>query len=82
MKLPELNKDLEATVVSVNGDTRFISRVTSIGITPGCRIKMIKNEKRRPLLVFSRDSMIALNRNECEGIEVELCEKTVQKEVI
>ena len=52
MKLPELNKDLEATVVSVNGDTRFISRVTSIGITPGCRIKMIKNEKRRAERLF------------------------------
>ncbi|MBQ3836304.1 MAG: ferrous iron transport protein A, partial [Treponema sp.] len=40
-------------------------------ITPGCKITIIKNEKRRPLLVYSRDTMIALNRNECENILVE-----------
>ena len=51
--------------------TTFVSRITSIGLTPGCKVTVVKNEKRRPLLVYSRDTMIALNRNECEDIEVE-----------
>lgn len=67
-KLTELEKEKSAVVVSVNGDARFVSRITSIGITPGCKVTIIKNENRRPLLVFSRDTMIALNRKECENI--------------
>ncbi len=69
-KLSELTKDESGVIASINGDARFVSRITSIGLTPGCRISIIKNEKRRPILVYSRDTMIALNRTECDGIEV------------
>ena len=70
-KLSELKKDAEGVITAVNGDPRFISRITSIGLTPGCPVTVIKNEKNRPLLVYSRDTMIALNRAECGQIEVE-----------
>ena len=69
-KLSELAKDQSGVIASINGDARFVSRITSIGLTPGCSISIIKNEKRRPILVYSRDTMIALNRKECDGIEV------------
>ena len=71
MKLTELEKEDSGIITRINGDTRFVSRITSIGLTPGCRVTVVKNEKRRPLLVYSRDTMIALNRNECADIEVE-----------
>lgn len=71
MKLTELKKEQSGLITRINGDTRFVSRITSIGLTPGCKVTVVKNEKRRPLLVYSRDTMIALNRNECEDIEVE-----------
>ena len=70
-KLVELEKEKSGVVASVNGDARFVSRITSIGITPGCKVTIVKNESRRPLLVYSRDTMIALNRKECENIMVE-----------
>ncbi|MCR4945733.1 MAG: ferrous iron transport protein A [Lachnospiraceae bacterium] len=70
-KLSELQKDADGIIAAVNGDQRFISRITSIGLTPGCAVTVIKNEKNRPLLVYSRDTMIALNRKECDLIEVE-----------
>ncbi|MCR4691995.1 MAG: ferrous iron transport protein A [Lachnospiraceae bacterium] len=71
MSLSEMKADREAIVGSINGDSRFLSRITSIGITPGCRIRVMRNDKNRPMLVYSRDTMIALNRKECMGIEVE-----------
>ncbi|MCR4656525.1 MAG: ferrous iron transport protein A [Lachnospiraceae bacterium] len=70
-KLSGLKEDAEGIIAAVNGDQRFISRITSIGLTPGCTVTVIKNEKNRPLLVYSRDTMIALNRKECDLIEVE-----------
>ncbi|MCR4657747.1 MAG: ferrous iron transport protein A [Lachnospiraceae bacterium] len=71
MSLSEVKENREALVSGIHGDTRFISRITSIGLTPGCKVKVIKNDKNRPVLVYSRDTMIALNRNECKGIMVE-----------
>ena len=71
MSLSEVKENREALVSGINGDTRFMSRITSIGLTPGCRVKVIKNDKNRPVLVYSRDTMIALNRSECKGITVE-----------
>ena len=70
-KLNEMKKGMEGKVVSVSGDSRFVSRITSIGLTPGCRVLIIKNEKNRPLLIYSRDTMIALNRKDSENIEME-----------
>ena len=71
MSLSEVKENREVCVREINGDTRFVSRITSIGLTPGCRVMVVKNDKNRPMLVFSRDTMIALNRNECKGISVE-----------
>ena len=70
MKLGEIKENKSAVVASLNGDSRFIGRITSIGLTPGCKLTVVKNDKNRPILVYSRDTMIALNRKECEGIEV------------
>ena len=70
MSLSEMKADREAVVSRIDGDSRFLSRITSIGITPGCRIRVLRNDRNRPVLVYSRDTMIALNRKECQGIEV------------
>ncbi len=70
MSLSELEKNKQAIVEKLSGDDRFMSRITSIGLTPGCSIRVIRNDKNRPMLIYSRDTMIALNRNECKGIEV------------
>ena len=71
MSLNEVKENREAVITQVEGDTRFMSRITSIGLTPGCKVSIVKNDKNRPMLVYSRDTMIALNRNECKGIQVE-----------
>ncbi len=70
MKLSEAKEQTNAVVSELVGDDRFISRITSIGLTSGCRISVIKNDKNRPVLLYSRDTMIAVNRSECEGIRI------------
>lgn len=70
MSLGELKENTEAVISGISGDSRFISRITSIGLTPGCRIRVIKNDRNRPVLLYSRDTMIAVNRKECSGITV------------
>ena len=69
-KLIDLQTNESGKIAAINGDSRFVSRITSIGITPGYKVSVVKNDKHRPLLVYSRDTMIALNRNECDSIEI------------
>lgn len=67
-RLSEMKQGEEGIVSTVDGDSRYVGRITSIGITPGCRIKIIKNDKNRPIIVYSRDTMIALNSSESKNI--------------
>ena len=70
MNLSELKENTDAVIAGVDGDTRFVSRITSIGLTPGCHVRIVKNDRNRPILLYSRDTMIAVNRQECSGIQV------------
>lgn len=78
MSLSELQKDCNAVVDKLTGDERFMSRITSIGLTPGCTVKVIRNDKNRPMLIYSRDTLIALNRKECKGIEGAIYERFIR----
>lgn len=69
--LTQLQTGTRARVVQISGDKRYLSRITSIGMNIGSRVEMLQNVKKRPLLVYSRDTMIALNRREAQNIKVE-----------
>ena len=70
-KLVQMKQGQTGVVTAINGDARYMSRITSIGITPGCTISIVKNDKNRPVIVYTRDTMIALNEKECNNIEVQ-----------
>ena len=36
-------------------------RVTSIGLTVGCEVQVLQNVRKRPVLVYGRDSVIAVD---------------------
>lgn len=69
--ITQLKTGSKARIIKINGDKRYLTRITSIGINIGCRLEMLQNDKKRPLLVYSRDTMIALNRQEAENIKIE-----------
>jgi ferrous iron transport protein A len=43
-------------------------RLVAMGLTPGCRVEMLQNMGRQPILVYARDSVIAVARKESEKI--------------
>jgi ferrous iron transport protein A len=49
-------------VAALGGDARFLSRITAIGLTPGCPVEILRSEKRQPALLYCRDTMIAIGR--------------------
>lgn len=71
-KLTDLREGRKARIIGITGDRRYLSRITSIGLNIGCPLEMLQNVKNRPVLVYGRDTMIALNRAESERIQVEV----------
>lgn len=70
MKLTESKIDKFYQVISLNGNEQFLKRITSIGLTKDTTIQVIKNDRNMPVLIYVRDSLVALNRKDCELIEV------------
>ena len=70
MKLSEMKADTHGKVRSLGKDERFIKRITSIGLTEGAGFQVVKNDRKMPVLVYARETLLALNRKDCEKIEV------------
>lgn len=72
MKLSDVKVDQMATIRALGTDTHFLSRITSVGMTEGTRVQVVRNDKKMPLLIYVRETLLALNRKDCERIEVEV----------
>ena len=70
MKLTKCLENKDCIITSITGNQRFLDRVGAMGITPNTKIQLIQNRKRQPLLLYARDTLIALNRDESTGIYV------------
>ncbi len=71
-KLSDVTEQQTVRICGIDGDTRFLTRIISIGMTVGGVLKIVHNQKRQPLLVYSRNTLIAVNRRESERITVEV----------
>jgi ferrous iron transport protein A len=71
MKLSDTKQDQRGLIRTIRGDTHFVNRVTSIGISEGAAFQTVRNDRKMPLLVYLRETLIALNRTDAERIEVE-----------
>jgi ferrous iron transport protein A len=69
-RLSEVQAGTTVTITNIQGDERLFGRTSSMGMIVGSTIEILKNEKKQPLLLFCRDTMVAVNRRECEKIEV------------
>ncbi|MBR4469983.1 MAG: ferrous iron transport protein A [Erysipelotrichaceae bacterium] len=72
MKLSEMKTDTSARIVSLGNDRRFIRRITSIGMSEGVDFEVIRNDRKMPVLIYVRETLLALNRSDCEKIEAEV----------
>ena len=72
MKLSELKAETSARVKSLGNDQHFVNRITSIGMSDGVDFEVVKNDRKMPVLIYVRETLLALNRNDCEKIEVEV----------
>ncbi len=70
MKITQTSPDTFGKIKTISGDEHFINRITSIGVTPGTAFQTVRNDKKMPVLIYLRETLIALNRSDAERIEV------------
>ena len=57
-------------VKSLNGGKRYLSRITAMGFTSDASVTVIRNSRKGPLIVYLRDTEVALGRREASGVEI------------
>jgi ferrous iron transport protein A len=58
-------------VRGIEGGHTFLSRLASLGFTPGVLLRVVQNVGRGPLIVNLRDTRVALGRGEASKIVVQ-----------
>ena len=71
-KLSEVQAGGSGQILSVGGDAVFQRRITAVGITPGGRFSVVQNEKKFPVLLSIRSTILAVDRKDCGEIYVEV----------
>lgn len=72
MKLNEVREGESGRVSAVSGSDDFLRRISAVGITPGSGFSIVQNVKRYPMLLNVRNTLLAVDRSDCEDIEVEV----------
>ncbi len=70
MKLTQTRPDQHGVIQRIGGDAHFLNRITAIGVTEGTAYQTVRNDKKMPVLVYLRETLIAINRADAERIEV------------
>lgn len=71
-KLCDVKSGESGQVLAVGGKPDFQRRITAVGITPGGRFTVVQNEKKYPVLLHIRSTILAVNRSDCNAIMVEV----------
>jgi ferrous iron transport protein A len=68
--LSALRTGEQGAVVQLQGGHGLLSRMASLGFTPGTEITVLQNFGRGPLIVRVREARVALGRGEAAKIHV------------
>lgn len=57
-------------VREIQNEVRLTNRLSSMGILVGTKIEVCQNHKKQPVLLFARDTLVAVGRDECVKIKI------------
>ncbi|MCR5666950.1 MAG: ferrous iron transport protein A [Eubacterium sp.] len=58
------------TILKIANEKRLFNRISSMGLMTGGQIEICQNKKKQPVLIYARDTLIAIGRKESEKILV------------
>ena len=57
-------------MLEIKEESRLVNRLSSMGLLCGSMIEICQNHKKQPVLLFARDTLIAIGREESKKIMV------------
>ena len=54
----------------IRDETRLVNRLSSMGLLCGSPVEVCQNNKKQPVLLFARDTLVAIGREESRKILV------------
>ena len=57
-------------VREIKDEVRLNNRLSSMGILTGTKIEICQNHKKQPVLLFARDTLVAIGREESSKIMI------------
>lgn len=67
----------EATILGLKGGAGFVQKLADMGFVPGTRIKVIKNQRNGPMMVFIRGMTVGIGR----GIAMKIMVRPVNQQL-
>jgi len=58
------------TVLAIRDEVRLVNRLSSMGLIDGSQVEVCQNYKKQPVLIFVRDTLVAIGREESKKIMV------------
>jgi ferrous iron transport protein A len=71
VSLGDVRSGRSVRIRRMTGGHHFLSRLASLGFTPGADLQVVQNYGRGPIIVTLRDTRVALGRGEAQKILVE-----------
>ena len=68
--LAETEPGRQYIVKRIKDEERLKNRLSSMGVMCGSRIEICQNRKKQPVLIFVRDTLVAIGREESRKITV------------
>ena len=56
------------TIRAITDETRLVNRLSSMGLVCDSTLEVCQNLKKQPVLVFARDTLVAIGREESKKI--------------
>lgn len=56
------------TIRAIKDEPRLVNRLSSMGLVRGSALEVCQSLKKQPVLVFARDTLVAIGREESEKI--------------
>ena len=55
-------------IKEIKDEARLVNRLSSMGLMCGSQIEVCQNNQKQPVLIFARDTLVAIGRGESEKI--------------
>ena len=68
--LSEAEPGNKYSVVEIKDEERLLNRLSSMGIMCNSELVVCQNNKKQPVLIFTRDTLVAIGREESKKIYV------------